>query len=129
VSTLTIVQRGERVPAGERQPNNPLYFGDVLIYPNLGEPLSKARDKALTFYVVIAPGPGGVPGATLELARDGEILARSAVVLPAADASGRIAHVAQVPLERLAAGKYTLRLIVQAGDQREVREAAFDVIN
>jgi VWFA-related protein len=129
VSTVVIVQRGERVPAGERQANNPLYFGDAVIYPNLGEPLSKARDKALTFYVVIAPGPGGVPAATLELAREGQVLAQSAVTLPAADASGRIAHVAQVPVDALAPGKYTLRLVVQQGERREIRETGFELIN
>jgi len=124
VSDLVVVHHAERVPANERQPNNPLYFGDVVIYPNMGEPLVKARDKAVTFYVVV-PGVLGTPSATLEVLGGAEVVARSPVALPQPDPSGRIAHVAQVPLDALPPGRYTIRLTVSQGNQKEVRETAF----
>jgi VWFA-related protein len=125
VSSLTIVQRGERVPPGERQPDNPLYFGDVVVYPNLGEALVKPRDKALTFYVIVVPGVMVTPHATLEVVRGSDVVATSALRLPQPDLNGRIAHVAQVPLDRLEPGSYTLRLTIEDQKQRQIREAAF----
>ena len=125
VSDLVVVHHAERVPANERQSNNPLYFGDAVIYPNMGEPLVKARDKAVTFYVVVAAGVLVTPSATLEVLRGAEVVARSPVALPQPDTSGRIAHVAQVPLDALPPGRYTLRLTVTQGNQKEVRETAF----
>jgi hypothetical protein len=125
VGDLVVVHHAERVPANERQSNNPLYFGEVVIYPNMGEALVKARDKALTFYVVVAPGVLVTPSATLEVLRGAEVVARSPVALPQPDTSGRIAHVAQVPLDALPPGRYTLRLTVTHGNQKEVRETAF----
>jgi hypothetical protein len=50
-------------------------------------------------------------------------------LLPTPDASGRIAHVARIPIEKLATGRYTLRLIVQQGDKREIREASFTLVD
>ena len=125
VGDLVVVHHTERVAPAERQANNPLYFGDVVIYPNMGEPLAKSRDKAVTFYVVLAPGALVTPGTTLEILRGEEVVSRSPVALPKPDTSGRIAHVAQVPLDALPPGRYTLRLIVTQGNQKEVRETAF----
>ena len=41
VSSMVLVRRGERVPAAEHQKNNPLYVGEVLIYPNLVSPFGR----------------------------------------------------------------------------------------
>jgi VWFA-related protein len=122
---LIIVHHAERVPPAERQANNPLYFDDVVIYPNMGQPLAKSRDKAVTFYVVVAPGVLVTPRATLEMLRGEEVVSRSPVALPKPDTGGRIAHVAQVPLDALPPGRYTLRLTVTQGNQKEVRETPF----
>ena len=76
LSSLVIVRRGEKVPEAERVQGSPLYVGDTLLYPNLGEPLVKGTDKELGFYLVVyptqgaAPQPGG-PSATLELLQNG----------------------------------------------------------
>jgi hypothetical protein len=56
VSSLMIVTRTERVPAAERDATNPLYYGDLLLYPNLGEPISKRVTPALTFAFNVLPG-------------------------------------------------------------------------
>ena len=53
---------------------DPLYVGDVLVYPNLGEPIRKSTDKALTFYIVVMQGSGAAPQARLEIVRDGRTL-------------------------------------------------------
>jgi VWFA-related protein len=128
VSSLVLVDRAERVKPEDRAKDNPLYAGDVLVYPNLGEPLRKSRDKALTFYVVVVPSSSGPPPeATLQIAREGRMLAEAPLALAAPDVSAQIRHIAQIPLERFEAGSYTLRLTVVQGDRREERATAFQL--
>jgi VWFA-related protein len=129
VGSLVVVQRAERVPAAERTPDNPLYAGDLLVYPNLGEPMRKSPAGTLTCYVNVVPAAGSAPQATLEVLRDGQAVAQSPLVLSAADASGRIAQLVQLSVETMAAGRYTLRLTVTQGGRREMREAAVQLIN
>jgi VWFA-related protein len=129
VSSLVLVGLAEQVRAEERPRDNPLFVGEVLIYPNLGEPIRKSRDKALTFFLVVTPGSGAPPQATVEILRDGQPVAQAPAALPAAGASGRIQHIAQVSIDALSAGRYTLRLTVSQGERREVREAMFALID
>jgi VWFA-related protein len=129
VSSLVLVGRAEQVRAEERPKDNPLFVGDVVIYPNLGEPIRKSREKALTFFIVITAGSGAAPQATVEILGDDRVVAHAATALPAADPSGRIQHIAQVPVEALSPGRYTLRLTVSQGNRRAVREALFALID
>jgi 5-hydroxyisourate hydrolase-like protein (transthyretin family) len=129
IGSLVLVHRAERFKPEERGQGNPLYIGDVLIYPNLGEPIRKSQAKVLTFVLVAQGRAGAAPRATVEIVRDGRILAQAPTTMPAADASGRIEHIAQVPLAQLSAGRYTLRLRIGDGNGEEVREAAFQLID
>jgi VWFA-related protein len=124
VSSVVVVRRGERVPVAEQSPDNPLYVGDVLIYPNLGEP-TRMEDKAVTLFFVIASKQ--VPRATLEVVRDGKPLAALPVTLDPPDATGRIRQLVQIPTSTLAPGEYTLRLVVTQGGARHVREVALQL--
>lgn len=128
VSSLLIVRRTERVPPGEKNSDNPLYVGDLLLYPNLGEPLRKSTDKTLSFYLSVQPGAGLAPGATLELLHNGKPLAQAPLQLAAAGADGRIQHTAQLPLANFPPGEYGLRISVTQGSAKEVRDASFTVI-
>ena len=123
-----IVHRTERVPATERRGDNPLYFGDLLLYPNLGEPLGKAKDKTLSFYLIVDPASGGVASATLEIMQGTQSLAQLPMELPKPDTSGRISHVAQLPLASFPPGSYVLRITLTQGGQKEVRDAPFTVV-
>ena len=128
VSSLVLVRRAERVKPEERDKDNPLYMGDVLIYPNLGEPLRKSRDKAAAFFTVATAAPGNAPQASVEVLQDGRAVAKAPAALPAAGPSDRIEHVIQLPLEKLPAGRYTVRLTMTQGSTREVRDATLTVI-
>ncbi len=70
VSSLFVVQRAEKVPEADRDATNPLYFGDTLLYPNVGEPLSKASTKELGFAFAVQAGKSPVTGATMSLAEE-----------------------------------------------------------
>ncbi|HEX7085100.1 MAG TPA: VWA domain-containing protein [Vicinamibacterales bacterium] len=122
VSNLILVSRGERLPEGERPRDNPFLVDDILLYPNLGEPLKKGRDSELAFFFTVYPPKGdGAPPAVLELMKDGRLLARSPLELPAPDANGRIQHVSRLPLDPLEPGTYDLRVVVGDGKSRQLR--------
>src|SRR6185436_17122498 len=118
VSSLVIVKRGEKVPEKERRADNPLLVKDVVLYPNLGDPISK-NAKEMGFYFAVYPAAGGsAPAASLELQRDGVPVAQLPISLSAPDASGRIQMIGRLPLDQIAPGSYELIVVVkQAGAQ------------
>jgi VWFA-related protein len=128
VSSLVLVRQSERVPPQERAADNPLYVGDVLLYPRLGEPIRASQHLALTLFVAVSSAAGTAPTASLELVRGTEKVAQGPMTLSAPDASGKIRHVAQVPIDALAPGGYTLRLIVDDGQRQVTRTAEFELI-
>jgi VWFA-related protein len=128
VSSLVIVRRSERVPAAERDPDNPLYYRELLLYPNLGEPVSKAGEKALSFYFIVVPGQGAPASASLELVQGGRAVGQVPLQLAAPGSDGRIQHVAQLPLSSFPPGEYEIRIVITQGNERQVRTAAFRVV-
>ena len=128
VSTPFVVRRAEKVPEKERDATNPLYFGELLLYPNLGEPLSKASEKELTFAFSVWPGKTGVSQATLVLARGGADVATLPLVLDKPDATGRIQQVGRLPLAPIPPGTYELRLTLEAGGEKVSRSIPFSVV-
>lgn len=126
MGTPFIVRRAEAAGA-TRDDSNPLYFGDVLLYPNLGQPLSKSIDKELAFGFAAYDGQSGPLEATLQLLRSGQPVATVPMTLGAADASGRINQIGKLPLEPLEPGSYELRVTVSAGTQRVTRGVPFAI--
>jgi hypothetical protein len=94
---------------------------DTLLYPNLGEPVSKAS-KEVGFYFCAYPVQGGpAPDSTLEILQNGSAVARVPLALSRADALGRIQQVGRLPLAQLAPGTYELRAIVKQGNEQTAR--------
>jgi hypothetical protein len=127
VSSLMIVRRTERVPAAERDANNPLYYGDLLLYPNLGEPISKRQTPMLSFAFNVIAGTAP-PRAALTLSQGDRVLGETALPLGAPDAQGRIWHVSQLPLTSLTPGEYALLVTIAAGADTQTRRTTFRVI-
>jgi hypothetical protein len=108
------------MPEKDRRRDNPLLVDDVLLYPNLGEPVSKAS-KEVAFYFAVYPAQGGPPAASMiELLLNGQPVARVPVALAAPDASGRIQQAGRLPIGELAPGTYELRAVVTQGAERVV---------
>ena len=121
VSSLVQIKRAEKVPENERPRNTPFLVKDALLYPNLGDPVSKAA-KELGFYFVIYPATGAAaPAASLELMQDGKLAAQIPMPLAAPDGTGRIAQVGRLPLDQIAPGIYELRAVVKQGSETVVR--------
>ena len=127
LSSLVVIDHVEQVPAADRDPRNPLYFGEMLVYPSLGDPLRKSVAKAMGFYFT-ARGPVNARKGLLEIVRDGQVTARHPLDLPAPNAAGLIQHAGTLPLQAFAPGTYELRLTLLAGAERlATRTAGFTV--
>lgn len=128
MSSLVLVKRAEKVPEKDRRTDSPLLVNDVLLYPNLDEPVSKAS-KELGFYFTVYPVRGGsAPESVLELLQNGGRVAQLPVPLPAADALGRIQQVGRLPLDRLAPGTYELRAVVTQSGEQTVRSTMLRIV-
>jgi hypothetical protein len=123
VSSLFVVQRAEKVPVGERDATNPLYFGETLLYPNIGEALSKAQSKELAFAFAVQPGSAPVGGATVSLVRSGQVVGQAPLELEKPDATGTIHQIGRLPMDALAPGAYEIRVAVQTGTTLVARSA------
>jgi VWFA-related protein len=115
VSSLFVVQRAEKVAATERDATNPLYFGETLLYPNLGEPLSKASAKEVGFAFALQPGKATVSGLTVTLLKSGQVVGQAPLEIEKPDASGTIHQIGRLPIDALEPGAYEIRVSVQSG--------------
>jgi len=127
LSSVVVVKRVERVPADERDPSKPLSFGELLLYPNLGEPIQKATAKELSFFFTVYAARGGAqrPKARIAILKNGTQLAGAPVELPEPDSDGRIQYVFGLPLSQVPAGSYHLRVSVQDDRGQDESLAAF----
>lgn len=128
MSSLVLVSRTEQTPGAAPQGSKvpPFYYGDTLLYPNLGEPLPAERD-ALSFYFVVYPVPGRCAcSANISLLRNGRPIAEATRTLePTGQA--RLQHVGRLPIADLPPGTYELRVSVTDAQDQQSRSAFFTV--
>jgi VWFA-related protein len=129
LSSLMLVSRADQLTPEERKDTkNPLHYGEVILYPNLGTPLKKAVTPALGFYfAVYGKDLTGARKTTIAVQQGEKVLASTVAELAAPDAGGRIQHAGTLPLKSLAAGDYTLKVSVSDGKSSETRTASFTV--
>lgn len=128
MSSLVLVKRGEKVPEKDRRADSPLLVNDVVLYPNLGEPVSKGS-KEVGFYFAAYPVQGGAaPESVIELLQDGKAVAQLPMPLAAA-AAGRIQQVGRLPIGQLPPGTYELRAIVKQGSEQLFRSTMLRIVD
>ena len=128
VSSVVCVNRVERVTAEAKDPTNPLYVDDMLLYPNGGEPFSRTGQKELTFFYTVYPATGDAQlTANVELQRNGKVLVKLPVELGKPDGQGRIQQVGRLPLAPLTPGTYQLHVVISDGGSTLERTAYFQV--
>lgn len=113
----------------DKQTQNPFRFGEVLLYPNMGEPVRKSVSKNLAFFVTVYP-PRGATSATklkIEIKQKGRTLGQSSNDLPAPDADGRIQYASAVPIDKYAPGDYELLITVQDARDTVTRSEKFTI--
>jgi VWFA-related protein len=129
MSSLMILKRADPLSPEEQKQVNPFHWGDALIYPNLGEPLSKAGTKKLPlfFNVYLPAGSKVVPRLTVEVLKSGQHFANIPAQLSAPDAKGLIQFASVLPLDSFQPGNYELKVSVSDGATTATRSTAFTV--
>jgi hypothetical protein len=130
MSSLVLVNRIEETSDAQEAPRAarpPLYVGRTLLYPNLGEAISKSTVKELPFYFTMY-GNVGDARIDAQLLRNGQMLAEAPVTLPAATGA-RVQHVGKLPISSIPAGTYELRIVVRNASHELSRTAFFTLID
>jgi hypothetical protein len=126
MSSLVLVSRIDQVsdpPSGNARGAAPLYVGNRLFYPNLGEPIRKSSTTEVPFFFTLY-GTAHIDGAVVQLLRNGQTLAEAPLELGQANGS-RIQHVGRLPISALPLGTYELRIRVLDGSGELSRTAFF----
>lgn len=126
MSSLVVAARAERVPDGQADPGNPLYWGSILLYPSLGEAFKASAGAKLTFAFRVSATPATHLAAALQLRSNDATLWEAPLKLPPPDRDGVIGYLGQLPLS-LPVGNYTLRATMIAAEQTQWSEAPFVV--
>jgi VWFA-related protein len=116
LASVVIIDHAERSISLGETATTPFRFGEMIVYPNLGQPLRKSavKEMALMLTVYAARGEKAAPKLTIEIAQGGRTLARGALPLPAPDDAGRIQYASTIPTGGLPTGDY--QLVVTASD-------------
>jgi hypothetical protein len=127
LSSIVLVKSGEHLSSLDEQASKLFRFNEALLYPNLGEPVSKSESGELTIFLT-AYGPPGKPAAPkmlLEIIQGGRTVGQFSNTLPDPDQSGRIQYASAISLARLQPGDYELRATVSDGLSNAVRTERF----
>lgn len=129
LSSIVLIKSAERLSALD-QSQNPFRFGEVLLYPNLGEPVRKSANKDLTLFITIYPPQGNYTAGklNLEIAQNGNRVGQFSYDLPTPDETGRIQYVSVIPLDKFKPGDYELKLTVRSGPRTATREQRVQII-
>jgi len=122
LSSIVVIKKAERPTAGQ-QVLRTFQFADMLVYPNLGEPVSKAAGNQLTLFVTVytAKGDTTAPKLSLEIDRAGHSVGHLSYDLHAPDQTGRIQYASVISLDKFQPGDYDLKLTVRAGANMAAR--------
>jgi hypothetical protein len=114
LSGVVVLSRAERITANEQKKDHPFYFGELVVYPNLGEPILKSVTKQLAYFLTAWPAKGDVAPLKLvaEIVQNKRSVAQTSAQLPSADEQGRIKYASALPLEGFAPGAYELKVTV-----------------
>ncbi|HTV01665.1 MAG TPA: VWA domain-containing protein [Luteitalea sp.] len=126
VSSVVVVRRSERVAAGERDAANPLYVGDLLLYPDIGVPTRKASDRELAFFFT-AYGRGRATRGRIDLLSQGRVVSSVALDAMTFDQEGRFPQLQRIPIDGLAPGLYELRVSVSDERGGDSKTTAFRI--
>jgi hypothetical protein len=126
LSSVALLKRAERLNAEEKKKDQPFHFGELLVYPNLGEPISKTQSKQLAFFVTVTPPKGSAKmDLTFALVQNNRTIGRSTNPLPAPDERGQIKYASTFSLANFQAGNYELQVTVTDAKNSVTRSTAF----
>jgi VWFA-related protein len=129
LSSVAVLRRAERLTVEEQKRDQPFRFGELLVYPNLGEAVSKSQAKQLAFFFTAWPPKGfsGTLKLNLEIVQKNRSLTKISGQLPAADESGQIKYASSFPLDKFQPGSYDLKITIGDDNNSVSRSTSFTV--
>ncbi len=95
----------------------PFQFQNGRITPTLLTTLKAVKGAQMALFFTVYPdrAAGGAPEAVIQYLKDGAELAKAALPLPAADATGKIPYVFSSPIDTMPPGLYEIKVQVKHG--------------
>ena len=114
LSSVAVLKRAERLTPAEQKRDQPLRFGELLVYPNLGERIDRSTTKQLAYFFTAWPVKGATKPLqmTLEILQNGRQIGTTTGDLPPADERGEIKYAGSFAIDKFAAGVYELKITV-----------------
>jgi VWFA-related protein len=114
LSSVAVLKRAERLSPEEQRRDQPLRFGELLVYPNLGERIDRRATKQLAYFFTAWPGKGATKPMqmTLEILQNNRQVGTTSGELPAADERGQIKYAGSFAIDKFQPGNYELRITV-----------------
>lgn len=124
LSSVAVLKKAERLTPDEQRRDQPLHFGELLVYPNLGERIAA---KQLAYFFTAWPPKGATKSMqmTLEILQNSRQIGKTSGELPAADERGQIKYAGSFAIDKFQAGEYTLRVTVSDGLNSVTRSTNF----
>ncbi len=127
LSDVMMLKRAEPA-SGDQNSTNPFQIGNKIVSPNLGEPIQRSLKQVPFFFTAYVPA-GSKPKLTIEIRNEGRSLGQMPGELPASDSSGRSQFVAGLPVERMPAGSYELKITLTDGAMTLTRSRNFTLVD
>jgi VWFA-related protein len=129
LSSVAVLKRAERLTPEEQKRDQPLRFGELLVYPNLGERIDRSTAKQLAYFFTAWPTKGATKPLQmkLEILQNGQSLGATSGELPAADERGQIKYAAAFAIDKFPAGIFELKITVSDGQNSVTRSTSFTI--
>jgi len=127
LSSVAVLKRAERLTPEEQKRDHPLHFGELLVYPNLGEVIDRTSAKQLAYFFTAWPAKGATKPlqVTLEILQNNRPVGKTSGELPPADERGGIKYASSFPLDKFPAGEFELKVTVTDGVNSVSRSTNF----
>jgi len=127
LSSVAVLKRAERLTPEEQKRDQPLRFGELLVYPNLGERIDRGTTKQLAYFFTAWPPKGATKPLQmkLEVLQNNRSLGATSGELPAADQSGHIKYAGSFAIDKFPAGMFELKITVSDGQNSVTRSTSF----
>jgi VWFA-related protein len=109
--------RGFQPNAKDIEPDDPFVFQGGKITPTLSGAVKAAQGALLSMFFVVYPDPSipDKPTVEIEYIKDGQVVGKGSLELPAPDARGRIPYVMSSSAASMPPGSYEIRAIARQG--------------
>ena len=129
LSSVAVLSRADRLTPEEQKQDRPLGFGELLVYPNLGERIDRSAAKQLAYFFTAWPGKGAAKPlqVTLEILQNKRPVGKTSGELPPADQRGQIKYASSFSLDKFSPGVFELRVTVSDGVNSASRSTTFSL--